>query len=680
MNSYSKCLNYNSENCFRIWCLNRDENKINIGNPVSCVTQFDFMLKGGHETDCFTIFSVIPLGLLKIFFLSLVLIAISPETARSAITTVQDSTYKEISLNRLADLLELASENRASDTKRAIELGGEALQIAREQGLSESEAEALFYIAEAEFNAGDIEASLKNYLASAEAGQRSGGRESIEYAERIGDAGYCYFSLERYQEAIDLYTKSLEISLNNGYEVQAANMYGNIAAIYVHWGDFGKAIEYNKLALEIDRRLNDPVMISTDLNNIGKIYEQWNMPDEAIAYYRESLVIARDIGNPNMIAVRMNNIGSVFYSQKHYEEALDYFRQALEIERAMGSKAKTGRRLSYIGSAYLEMKDYPSALEYLNQALPLLLEVNLPGDLARVYNTFGSYYLATGDYSMATNWFFKSHDLAKQQNLKPLQILSLKGLSSSLAMEGKYMNAWETLQEMIRIKDSVFTQESNTRLAEFQARFENEKISLENKVLKKDARIRRNWYIFSGFIALTAVVILLSIILILRLRSRNLQQENEMARQKARHLQTELELKNKELTFKAMSIIQKNETVTDLLCGLETALKKGESPESLEKILKSIRTSDRDTSWKEFEVRFTQVHKEFYDKLNRKFPDLTPNERKLCAFLRLNMTTKDIASITHQSAHSINVARTRLRKKLNLSNSEENLITFLINL
>jgi len=81
-------------------------------------------------------------------------------------------------------------------------------------------------------------------------------------------------------------------------------------------------------------------------------------------------------------------------------------------------------------------------------------------------------------------------------------------------------------------------------------------------------------------------------------------------------------------------------------------------------------------SWEEFEFRFNYVHNDFYDKLVEDFPDLTPNELKLSAFLKLNMTTKDIATITYQSNHSITVARHRLRIKLGLER-DDNLISFL---
>ena len=82
--------------------------------------------------------------------------------------------------------------------------------------------------------------------------------------------------------------------------------------------------------------------------------------------------------------------------------------------------------------------------------------------------------------------------------------------------------------------------------------------------------------------------------------------------------------------------------------------------------------------WEEFEFRFQQVHRSFYENLQSRFPELSPAEIKLAAFLRLNMTTKDIASITGQSVKSLEVARARLRKKLGITNQDINLVNFLL--
>jgi DNA-binding CsgD family transcriptional regulator len=101
-----------------------------------------------------------------------------------------------------------------------------------------------------------------------------------------------------------------------------------------------------------------------------------------------------------------------------------------------------------------------------------------------------------------------------------------------------------------------------------------------------------------------------------------------------------------------------------------------ENRDIIDNVIRQLENASSEESWKEFEVRFQDVHTEFYDNLNKALPDLTPNEKKLCAFLKLNMTTKDISAITHQSVKSITMARYRLRQKLNLDR-DENLIAFL---
>jgi DNA-binding CsgD family transcriptional regulator len=103
---------------------------------------------------------------------------------------------------------------------------------------------------------------------------------------------------------------------------------------------------------------------------------------------------------------------------------------------------------------------------------------------------------------------------------------------------------------------------------------------------------------------------------------------------------------------------------------------KSENRDIIDNVIRQLENASSEESWKEFEVRFQDVHIEFYDNLNKALPDLTPNEKKLCAFLKLNMTTKDISAITHQSVKSITMARYRLRQKLNLER-DENLIAFL---
>jgi DNA-binding CsgD family transcriptional regulator len=83
--------------------------------------------------------------------------------------------------------------------------------------------------------------------------------------------------------------------------------------------------------------------------------------------------------------------------------------------------------------------------------------------------------------------------------------------------------------------------------------------------------------------------------------------------------------------------------------------------------------------WEDFLTRFENVYESFYKRLQERFPDLTPGELRLCALLRLNVSTKDIAAITFQNPQSIDTARYRLRRKLNLD-PDDNLVDFLLKL
>ncbi len=106
------------------------------------------------------------------------------------------------------------------------------------------------------------------------------------------------------------------------------------------------------------------------------------------------------------------------------------------------------------------------------------------------------------------------------------------------------------------------------------------------------------------------------------------------------------------------------------------------SPEGKQKIKALIADNKRisyNSNWDEFEILFEKVHSSFYEKLNTLFPTLTANERKMCAFLKLNMSNKDIAQITFQSDDALKKARLRLRQKLGIGR-EINLVAFLQNI
>jgi PAS domain S-box-containing protein len=142
-----------------------------------------------------------------------------------------------------------------------------------------------------------------------------------------------------------------------------------------------------------------------------------------------------------------------------------------------------------------------------------------------------------------------------------------------------------------------------------------------------------------------------------------------------------LESKKRELTSSALRLIHISEMNNNLISELdeisEHADKKGK--ELIRNTISRFNVNSSENVWQEFETRFANVYESFYNKLNAQFPDLTPGEKKLCALLRLNLSSKDIAAITFQNSQSVDMSRYRLRKKMNL-NPDENLIDYLMNI
>ena len=144
---------------------------------------------------------------------------------------------------------------------------------------------------------------------------------------------------------------------------------------------------------------------------------------------------------------------------------------------------------------------------------------------------------------------------------------------------------------------------------------------------------------------------------------KNLEAEQEIIKLKNERLEQDMANKNRELAVSTMSLIKKNEFLTTIKEQLKNA------PET-SKVKTVIKTIDKDISeednWKFFKKAFSNADKDFFKKIKSKHPDLTSNDLKLCAYLRLNLSSKEIAPLLNISVKSVEIKRYRLRKKMDL--------------
>ncbi len=135
-------------------------------------------------------------------------------------------------------------------------------------------------------------------------------------------------------------------------------------------------------------------------------------------------------------------------------------------------------------------------------------------------------------------------------------------------------------------------------------------------------------------------------------------------------LADEINFKNSQLASSAMHLVQKGELITKIKLQLNQVIKNFEQPAvntELKKIIKSLGEDDNmDEEWEHFTKHFDKVHSDFLLALKEKHPTISVNELKLCAYLRMNLTTKEIAQLMNISVRGVEVSRYRVRKKLEI--------------
>lgn len=476
-----------------------------------------------------------------------------------------------------------------------------------------------------------------------------------------------------------------------------------------------KINEFAEQALELSEKINYKTGIANAYNNLGIYYRTKGIYEMAIDYFFNSLNIVESINDINGIARSYNLIGIIYYYLENYELSLEYYNKALEINEKQQDQKWIAGNSNNVGMIYEIMGDYSKALEYYFKALETNIELNNEAWLANNYGNIGSLYMKMGN-PKSLDYFFMRLKIKKEQkdieglsisnylignyyiNHKlfhkaiPFLLTSLKQADSinslhhsrnasealSITYEGlkQYDKAYHYHEVFKLLNDSLNIESNSEKIARLEMQYN----------FREDQRIQeledQRTELFQTFLAILLVLMILVAILLFGrqravIRKHNLIQtklrlENEL-------LLNELELKDKSLQENVSFLVDKNELITSVSEKL-VQIKPMTTPANQDVINEAIielQSSIDSDIWDEFEVRFNQVHVNFYNKLSKAHPELSSTDKKLCAFLRLNMTTREISSLTKQSANSLETARTRLRKKMNISNKDISLPEYL---
>ena len=484
------------------------------------------------------------------------------------------------------------------------------------------------------------------------------------------------FYLDRRKEAIRILNHAIDLNNNEPDTLNLAGVYSLLGVIYNSVGQPGKAIKVNKKASKFLKHMKRYAILGGTYSNISNRYYDLGLYKEALKYLIKADSICKQVECSNTYyAKNWINLGRVYktlemidssdyYYQKVQKDsaadnsilltlyrnwsrdkleidpklAIEYAQKYASINSHKGLNNSINLNL-VLGRAYGNKRASEEAKQYLLTARRDALEINDLAYVVEIDKVLAKQYLLSNDPESAIKYLEES--ITNNLSLRQNGLAAIKNLS-----------------------DDVF---KNYRLV-----IQKDQ---EIKLLKiKNSKKFINLIIFS---CLAFMAIILGIIYA-KLKANQLEQKiitqnqnlnsikKEKLKQEKEQILIDLSIKEKEIEDAKSQILEKNELIETLAKGTLSS-NVDPSPAVLSSLSQEIETlKNTQSDWNEFSKRFDDLHDNFLNKLASLYPKLNDKEKRLCALLKMNLNSKEIASLLNINHGSVNTARYRLRKKLNI--------------
>lgn len=474
--------------------------------------------------------------------------------------------------------------------------------------------------------------------------------------------------------------KALNLSIENDYPYGIRYAHWLLGFSYYYRADYHSALNHFLKKLNIDKANNDTIGMASTYNLMGNIYYFVKDYNKAESLYFQALQFYEATNDSHGLSDIYTNLGNINEAKQAKALAEEYYHKGLNMDRQTHDTTGIIITLNNLGNLYYKQYNDTSASQYFHEALNLLNKRIAPDTQALLFINYADFLLWQKKTAKAKPYIDKAQNIAEQNHLPFYLSMSAKSNMEYYRQTENYEKAFAYQTMGYRLQDSIMNNDVTNRITLLQLQHEQAQEEQTQKLLllNKERKLRtQQWLAFSLFL-----IAIFSTILILSYhrsrRKQNLLKEAKWKSEKKR-LNEQLSFRNKEITLKVMALMERNELIKEVISRLQKSVlkMKKSNQQEVEDIIKELNTNCTENITKEFEYRFQQVHTNFYKNLTEKYTTLTPNDLKLSAFLRLNMSTKDIAAITHQSINAIEVGRTRLRKKLQIQQTDTDLVNFL---
>lgn len=517
---------------------------------------------------------------------------------------------------------------------KALEFYHKALSLLEKLEINTGIADINGNIGTVYFSIGSYESALRYFATALSIHEKLGAKSGI--ASIMVNIGNVYLNLGSCDRALEYYINALTVHEELREKARIANVLGNIGNVYCSLGSYNTALKYYIHALSLHEELGVKPEIAHVLANIGSMYQNLDSYDKALEYYSRSLVIHKELGAQSEVACITGNIGVVYYSLHLYDLALEAYSSALDIHKKLEEKSDVALVTGNIAILYQDIALYDEAMKYYTKALALHEELGEKSSSANVTGNIGELYAEKN---------FAGYDPQKAKVYLQNAILANNELGAKHCLYSNYLELSKVF------KQSEMWQEAQMYFEKYHELY----TEVQNEEVKKQAD-RFGWE--------------------RKIAEMEKQKEIDLLKTEAEKLsmRQKIEFQAREVENTIHELIKKNDLLQQVQSGILKIKPhtKGEAIAHIEQLLDRVtRNITPLESISELDKQWTEVHKNFMDKLKGSFPDLTAMELKIAALLTMKLTSSNIASVLFLSKRTVESHRHSLRKKMGISVTDD---------
>ncbi|MGR3812411.1 tetratricopeptide repeat protein [Jiulongibacter sp. NS-SX5] len=466
-------------------------------------------------------------------------------------------------------------------------------------------------------------------------------------------------------KAEQLFTECLELMVQTGDSLSIGVTYNHLANISEKRGHYKIAIEYLTRSLNVLFTQSERFRVADAYFALADVEMALEHFKEAKDHYQLAYTIYQEENDEPYMAYASVGLGGVHSEMKMYDAAENKLRQALDYALQTQNESLELTALKELNDHFIRTRQFSEVLASQERIEELTTGRDEKLFKASIQNQLSEAYMAKGNPNLVLE--LTDSTIHYSQASENTKLLSDAYLLRSKAFKqlGKPVQALQSFEMHKNISDSLLNQRKSQQIEELRIQFDTETKEREIETLNLEVEKSNLRKTLFGVGMISALVI--AGLIYFSLRQRNKRNMAEYEKEKAL-IAHELAYKKKELVSQTLHLVNKNTLIQELKENLKEIKKTTEvGTKEIGKIIKDLQQENAsDANWEVFKSHFAQVHNDFDIKLKQKAPDITDNEIRLAAFLKMKLSTKEIAGMLNVQPDSITKSKYRLKKKFNL--------------